>query len=329
MVADDFHGGVGLALGAGGVIGHAWHAGVLAALAECGWDARRAEVVVGTSAGSVVSALLRADLAPDDIHRRATGRALSAAGRRIISVGMGSGPMATPTFRAPARGTKGRWTPAAPVNLLRALNPLNPRLGLLAGALPRGATDTAIISDGIGRLHGSRWPERPLWLCAVAMRTGRLVVFGRDDTTATVGQAVAASCAIPGFFTPVPIGGVDHVDGGVHSPTNADLLAGVGLDLVVVSSPMSLDSAGARRPRPGNALRLGHRARLMREVAAVRRSATRVVTFQPGPEDLAVMGPPGTAMRPERREPVARQARETTLRRLDTPAMREALASIL
>ena len=54
---------IGLVLGAGGAVGHAFHAGVLAALAdETGWDAREAEVVVGTSAGSVVGALLRAGM---------------------------------------------------------------------------------------------------------------------------------------------------------------------------------------------------------------------------------------------------------------------------
>src|SRR4029453_17418931 len=49
---------VGLVLGAGGVVGHAFHAGVLRALAEVtGWDPRRAEVVVGTSAGAPAGAV--------------------------------------------------------------------------------------------------------------------------------------------------------------------------------------------------------------------------------------------------------------------------------
>ena len=44
-------------LGAGGAVGHAFHAGVLAALSdETGWDAGDAEVIVGTSAGSLVGA---------------------------------------------------------------------------------------------------------------------------------------------------------------------------------------------------------------------------------------------------------------------------------
>src|SRR5258708_5386455 len=65
---------IGLVLGAGGAVGGAFHAGVLSTLAdELGWDARTAEVVVGTSAGSATGAILRAGLSPDDLARRARG----------------------------------------------------------------------------------------------------------------------------------------------------------------------------------------------------------------------------------------------------------------
>ncbi len=324
--AGGVEGGVGLVLGAGGLIGHAWHAGVLAGLAEAtGWDPREADAVVGTSAGSVVSAILRAGLGAADIYARATGGPVSTEGRTIVARGFGEAPVTPPAFQRPAVR---RLSPAAPRTVLRALNPLNPRLGLLTGALPRGTTDTAMISDGIGRLHADGWPDRLLWICAVRLRDGRRVVFGRDPDAASVGQAVAASCAIPGFYAPVAIGGVDHVDGGVHSPTNGDVLVGQGLPLVVVSSPMSMDRTALRGFRPDRALRLSHRATLLREVAALRRAGTTVVSLQPGPDDITAMGPPGTAMDPERRAPVARQARDTTLRRLEDPALQELLAPL-
>ena len=320
-------GGVGLVLGAGGVIGHAWHAGVLAGLAEgLGWDPRRADAVVGTSAGSVVAAMLRGGLSAADVFARATGGAISEEGSRIVARAFPDGPLSPPAFQRPDLR---RYSPAAPRTVLRAFNPMNPRLGLLTGALPRGTNDTAMISDGIDRLHAGGWPEQPLWVCAVRLREGRRVVFGRDDTDASVGEAVAASCAIPGFYAPVAIGGVDHVDGGVHSPTNGDVLVGTGLRLVVVSSPMSMDRTAVRGFRPDRALRLGHRATLNREVVALRRGGTTVVSFQPGPADITAMGPPGTAMDPGRRAPVASQARETTLRRLEDGAVREALAPLV
>src|SRR6478672_10946248 len=76
---------VGLVLGAGGAVGHAFHAGVLAAIAEAtGWDARKAEIVVGTSAGSGLGAFLRAGLAPRDLAARAMGQPLSAEARGIL-----------------------------------------------------------------------------------------------------------------------------------------------------------------------------------------------------------------------------------------------------
>src|SRR5262245_15911565 len=63
---------IGLVLGAGAVGGHAFHGGVLAGLEDAvGWDARGADVVVGTSAGAVVGALLRAGFRGSDIAARA------------------------------------------------------------------------------------------------------------------------------------------------------------------------------------------------------------------------------------------------------------------
>ena len=79
---------VALVLGAGGSVGHSFHVGVLSALAdELGWDARAADLVIGTSAGSVVGAGLRAGLAPADMRARALGRPLSPEGSRLVAVG--------------------------------------------------------------------------------------------------------------------------------------------------------------------------------------------------------------------------------------------------
>src|SRR5256885_10437293 len=56
---------VGLVLGAGGVMGGAWLTGGLHALAtETGWDPASAEYVVGTSAGSMMGALLASGVPP-------------------------------------------------------------------------------------------------------------------------------------------------------------------------------------------------------------------------------------------------------------------------
>ena len=67
-------GGVGLVLGAGGTVGLAYHCGVLHALAQvAGVKADEAELVVGTSAGSVIGAYLRAGWTTDDMWQFALG----------------------------------------------------------------------------------------------------------------------------------------------------------------------------------------------------------------------------------------------------------------
>ena len=80
---------IGLVLGGGGVTGIAFHAGVLTALARV-WDARTAEVIVGTSAGSLSTALMRAGFPPADYVPQVTGAAMSGEGQRVLS---GLGPV--------------------------------------------------------------------------------------------------------------------------------------------------------------------------------------------------------------------------------------------
>jgi NTE family protein len=100
--------------------------------------------------------------------------------------------------------------------------------------------------------------------------------------------AIAASCAVPGYFAPVTIADHTYVDGGAHSPTNAAILRERELDLVIIVSPMSgpvrllTDLYGVSR---------GHAARLARrEARALRESGTAVITFRPGRAELAAMG---------------------------------------
>jgi len=112
-----------------------------------------------------------------------------------------------------------------------------------------------------------------------------------------VGTAAQASSAIPGVFTPVQIGDDEYVDGGVHSPTNADLLTPVVLDLVVVLSPMSSRRSAARTSADAP-LRAWSAARLDKELAALRRKARRVLVLEPDGELVSTMGP--NAMNPAR-----------------------------
>lgn len=296
-------------LGAGGVVGGAFHEGVLRAVADAtGWNARDAAIIVGTSIGSHVGATLRAGRST----RAATGTA-------------GSG--AAPSSAEPAVQRR-RAGPSAPGMVLRGLTrPGSIRVGaMVAGILPAGQTSFAGATAHIDRLHRNGWPEQPLWLPAVRLSDGARVVFGRDGApTARVGQAVAASCAIPGYFSPVVIDGERYVDGGAHSATNADLLAGQDLDLVVVSSPMGA-ARGALSVSAHLQGRGYMRLRLAAEARTVRRSGIDLVAFSPTVEDLPVMG--WNAMSGERRAAVVERAYESATRRLHDPRWREALAAL-
>jgi NTE family protein len=312
---------IGLVLGAGGIAGHAFHAGVLRALeAITGWDPRTADVIVGTSAGSHVGALLRAGLSAADVAARYSDEPLSPAGRELL--GRVGAPEPIPAPRVRALGM------ASPGLLLRAaVRPWSARVGaVVSAAVPAGRVSLRHFAARISWLFDDGWPDAPLWLPAVSLRDGRRVVFGRDGAPATdVGTAVAASCAVPGWFAPVEVAGERYVDGGAHSPTNLDLLAGGGLDLAVVISPMSV-ARGVRKAAIDLPIRASWRLRLGEEVRKVRRSGTEVVAFQPTAADLGVMGL--NAMSPTRRHAIVRQAHDSTLTRLGSGRASERLAAL-
>ena len=313
---------IGLILGAGGMAGVAYHAGVLAGLAEgTGWDPRTADVIVGTSAGSLVAAGLRAGLSAPDIEARAEGVPLSPEGAALLEAAdaaAGPAPDRAPPLSFRPRG------PAAPGVLLAAGRPpWRVRPGaVLAGLLPPGTASTSAIETGLDALFGQRWPDRPMWLCAVRLESGRLTVFGRDGAPrARVGEAVAASCAIPGYFAPVSVAGARYVDGGAHSLTNVAEVARLGLDLVVVSAPMS--RAGRRR-LTGTLVREVARVELGIEARRVRWRGTPVIAFQPVGADQDAVG--RNYMDPRRQAGIARQARLSTLLRLERSDVQDRLA---
>jgi len=302
-----------LVLGAGGLVGQAFHLGVLSALHEAaGFDARSVDVLVGTSAGSLVAAALAGGLSAPDLAAELIGAPLSAEGRRTRAAA-GRSVLHLPEQPAPAPGRG----PLAPGALLAAArHPLATSPGAVAAALlPAGRQSTAPIAQGVRRLHPTGWPERDLRICAVRARDARRVVFDSrpgNGERADVGQAVAASCAIPGWFAPVRIDGETYVDGGAHSPSNADVVLPDRPGLVVVISPMSAGRAGLRADL---GLRLAVRGYLAAEVRRLRRAGSRVVVVQPGPGDLQVMG--SNPMRGEGLGEVLQRAAQSTRKRLE------------
>jgi NTE family protein len=308
---------IGLVLGAGGVVGQAYQAGVLAALErEIGWDPRRATVIVGTSAGSVTGAALRVGVPATDLAASLYGVPTSRKGGAILSriLPADAGPLPTPSVRSLLRP----WNLPSTALLTRAARrPLAFRPEVAAVTLlPAGRVDITERARGLDEHIGDRWPDG-LRICAVRRSDGARVVFGRHGAPpARLAPAVLASCAIPGYFKPVRIEDTEYVDGGVHSATNADVLKTDGLDLVLIVSSMSA-AHGNANGADGLLRRTVHR-RMEREVARLEEAGTPVISLEPGPDSRRAMGL--RAMAEDRSPRVIEAAYEETRKRiLNTP----------
>ena len=308
---------IGLVLGAGGVVGQAYQAGVLAALQrEANWDARDADIIVGTSAGSVTGAALRVGIPARDLAASTYGRPTSRKGGALLQriLPADAGPLPTPSLVSLFRP----WNLPSPALISRvAQRPLAFRPDVAAATLiPRGRVDISERAQALDEFMGDTWPEG-LRICAVRRSDGARVVFGREGSPpAKVASAVLASCAIPGYFTPITIDGKEYVDGGVYSITNADVLKTEGLDTVVIVSSMSA-SHGNAYGADGLIRRSVHR-RMEREIIRLEEHGTAVIRLEPGAESRRVMGL--RAMAEDRGPRVIEAAYEETRKRiLSTP----------
>ncbi|MBQ1059700.1 MULTISPECIES: patatin-like phospholipase family protein [Micromonospora] len=235
--------GRALVLGGGGVTGVAWELGLLAGLAGHGLRLDEAELVVGTSAGSVVGAQVRSGTPVTQLYE-----AQLRPPREEVPARLGTGVL----LRWAWAGGRGRDAARA-----RA------RIGAMAlsARTPSEQSRRAVIA---ARLPSSDWPAARLLVTAVDAASGEFVVFDADSGASLV-DAVGASCAVPGVWPPVTIGDRRFVDGGVRSPVNADLAAGC--ERVVVLAP----TRAAVGPMP----------RLSAQVTALRAAGARVAVVSP------------------------------------------------
>ncbi|MFN2463458.1 MAG: patatin-like phospholipase family protein [Candidatus Dormibacteria bacterium] len=319
---------MGLVLGAGGVMGGAWITGGLMALAsECGWDPGSADYIVGTSAGSMMGALLASGIPPWFMVAHSSGARFEGLvgpdGREAATADRSGGADYRLDIGWP-RPFLG--SPALARRLITAPRSLPPLAGLIALG-PRGVVSTAPLKDIIRRVVPSGWAPHPnFWAVAADYASLDRVAFGSPGAPrADLADAVAASCAVPAFYRPVKIGGRLYLDGGVHSVSNVDLLKDAGLDLVICLNPMSSRHKPTRVRAAavmGAAMRSGYGRRLGRETRELRDRGTEVVLLQPTSRDLREMG--NNYLSGKRRNEVIRTAMETVaeqLRQADNRAL--------
>ena len=278
-----------LVLGVGGILGEAWMWGYLGgAHRATGEDFRKAKQLIGTSAGSIVAARLAGGEDPrrgeeriawdGELEPERRPGTLWAALERASRISLGAfSPLAAPALSA-----------ATPGGALA-------RAAVLA-RVPPGRIELHDLRSRIDALE-PRFDGR-LGIVAVDRGSGRRVSFGTDGAPgATVAEAVAASCAIPGYFAPIEIGGREYVDGGVWSPTNLDLARAGRGDRVLCLVPTAVMGTS-----PGIALRglaAGWRLSTSVEAAAARRRGAAVEIV--GPDAGAAHAIGGDLMNPGRR----------------------------
>jgi len=194
-----------LVLGGGGLAGIAWQTGILYGLAEAGAEVTEADLVVGTSAGSTVAAQLGSGLPLAELFERQADPAQQ--NEELTPTGVSLEELMLTMAKLAERTLD-------PVQRHRQIGDL-----ALAATTPPEAARRAVIE---ARLPKHEWPSWALSVVAVDVHTGEHVVFDRDSGVQLV-DAVAASCAVPGVWPPVTIGGSRYMDGGARALTNVDL----------------------------------------------------------------------------------------------------------
>ncbi len=286
---------IGLVFGAGGLTGAAWMTGALPALQDLLPGAiSDADVIAGTSAGSVLAASLRCRSSIEEMIGYQRGEV---AGGLEGLPPVTDGPL--PPLPQPRMGSPALWCTA----LLTPYR-VHPRVSVTAW-LPHGRGRHTALHAMVGHLHARHyglsspqaappWVDRPTWIIAVDYDSGRRVVFGRGGAPAVpLPDAVVASCSVPGWYRPAEIGGRRYVDGGIRSLTSLGLMAEAGVDEVYVLAPMASTASGPpRQPhvRLERAVRGVATYSLLRDARRLQARGIRVTVLTPGREDLAAMG---------------------------------------
>jgi NTE family protein len=311
----------GLVLGGGGVLGAAWAVGALAALKQVhGFEPGEAEVIVGTSAGSVLASLLGAGATVEELAAQERGEKVTTGPIAGFSWDIGA-------VTGGSRPGRPKLEPGSRTLMRSGLNRFRmrrmPPTAFLSAFLPTGSKTLDRVAHLVeGFTPIGEWSPHPnVWIVTMDYDTGTRVVFGQPTAPpAPLSLAVQASCSIPAWYSPVEIDGRRYVDGGAWSATSVDLVANMGLDEVYVIAPMvsfNMDRPDHLLARLERTWRVQVTKRCLSEVEKVRAGGTDVTVLGPGSEDLAAIG--GNLMAHEKRIHVLETSIRTSIQALRDP----------
>ena len=248
-----------LVLSGGGIVGIAWETGLVAGLAEGGVDLSEANLIVGTSAGSIVGSRLALGDRAADLLEEATSEEIDPAEEAVAS---------PPSFDMASLAQLGQ--------MMIAAEKMTPEVLREIGALAL-QTETVDEEQWLApfaeQIAGRAWPEQKLLLSAIDVESGEFRTWDRGSGV-DLARAVASSCAVPALFPPVTIEGHRYMDGGIRSVNNADLARGYDVVLVIAFLNM-LSQTGSPLGKTVDA-----------EVDMLRESGSKVQVV--GPDEQAV-----------------------------------------
>ncbi|HET7481906.1 MAG TPA: patatin-like phospholipase family protein [Actinomycetota bacterium] len=290
---------LGLVLGGGGLVGLGYHAGVLKALDEAGIDITDPDIIVGTSAGSIIGSYLAAGWSQTDFYEYAHGRhANSVVGEDDQKDEIAR--IFTPAWQSPTdrvrRGIGGIFALAASRGYWNKATGGREPHHALKKLFPSGMYST---DETRQRLHDDlpeEWPRDGLYVCAVDLFSGERVPFGHPAAPpAPLPEAVLASTAIPGVFPAIHIGDRYYVDGGAASATSLDLASDAGCDAIICVAPLGYKNDAVATPRDPKMwgpvmVRALFARSLRREVLAARAKGIDVFVIRPWLTDLKSHG---------------------------------------
>ncbi len=249
-------------LGGGGLAGVAYLTGVVAALRTHGVRLEEADLILGTSAGSIVGTQIAAGRSFERLYRTLAARRSPV--RSVLTGLFRLLPSPDPeAIRAMTETWSARNATASTAESRRRV-----AAAAAAGSGPRMRERVWVTLVGL-YLRQRAWPSDNLAVAVVDTADGELHLLRRADD-ARPKRATAASAAVPGVFPPVSIGTRTFMDGGTRSTTNADLAMGHRRVLLLVDHEPFAEGEGPLT-----------RACIDREVAALRAAGTRVEVIEP------------------------------------------------